>query len=98
MIAAAEFLQQRVIDLPQQFGLNIAVSPGVDNEQGIRDVTESISAFLKRGIIPNWFTLNVSCPNTEDDPTGNQTESYTRDLCVATLEQSSMKGMMFRYG
>ena len=30
-------------------------------------------------LIPNWFTLNVSCPNTEDDPTGNQTEAYTRD-------------------
>ena len=92
VIAAAEFLQQRVIDLPQQFGINIAVSPGEEHEQALRDVSESISAFLKRGIVPNWFTLNLSCPNTEDDPTGNQTESRTRELCVATLEQIKHEG------
>src|SRR5690606_28074553 len=71
--AAATFLLKHVIDLPHTFGINIAVSPGVDNEQAIIDIRESFNAFLKRGVIPNWFTLNVSCPNTEDDPTGNQT-------------------------
>jgi dihydroorotate dehydrogenase len=92
VIAAAEFLEERVIDLPQQFGINIAVSPGVEGEQALLNVSESISAFLKRGIVPNWFTLNVSCPNTEDDPTGNQTASRTRELCVAALAQIQHEG------
>lgn len=92
VIAAAEFLQKHVIDLPQQFGINIAVSPSVDDGRALQDVTESISAFLKRGIVPNWFTLNISCPNTEDDPTGNQAEGYTRDLCIAALEQIKYEG------
>jgi dihydroorotate dehydrogenase len=92
VIAAAEFLQERVIDLPEQFGINIAVSPGVDDDRALQDVTESISAFLKRGIIPNWFTLNVSCPNTEDDPSGNQTESRTREICLAALQQIKHEG------
>lgn len=92
VIAVAEFLEARVIDLPQQFGINIAISPGVEAEQAQTDVAESISAFLKRGIAPNWFTLNVSCPNTEDDPTGNQTASHTRDLCMAALEQIQHEG------
>jgi dihydroorotate dehydrogenase len=91
-VAAAEFLEERVIDLPQQFGINIAVSPGVADEPALVDVCESISAFLKRGIVPNWFTLNISCPNTETDPTGNQTEARTRDLCIAVLEQIRHEG------
>jgi len=83
--AAATFLLQHVIDLPHTFGVNIAVSPGVSDEQAVIDVRESFNAFLKRGVIPNWFTLNVSCPNTEDDPSGNQTESLTRSLCETAL-------------
>lgn len=87
--AAATFLLKNVIDLPRIFGINIAVSPGVDDEQAILDVAESFNAFLKRGVIPNWFTLNVSCPNTEDDPTGNQTESLTRALCEIAIKTIS---------
>jgi dihydroorotate dehydrogenase len=90
--AVAEFLLKHVIDLPQVFGINIAVSPGVSHEQAVSDVKESILAFLKRGVVPNWFTLNVSCPNTEDDPSGNQTESLTRDLCQAALNEISEAG------
>lgn len=84
--AAASFLFKHVIDLPHIFGINIAVSPGVNDEQAAIDVHESLNAFLKRGIVPNWFTLNVSCPNTEDDPTGNQTEALTRTLCEVALK------------
>ncbi|GAB5490110.1 MAG: quinone-dependent dihydroorotate dehydrogenase [Phototrophicaceae bacterium] len=83
--AAATFLLKHIINLPHVFGINIAVSPGVDDEQAVIDVAESFNAFLKRGVIPNWFTLNVSCPNTEDDPTGNQTEVLTRALCETAL-------------
>jgi dihydroorotate dehydrogenase len=87
-VAAAEFLQHHMLDLPHQFGINIAVSPGIDDTSTSQThITESIAAFLQRGVIPNWFTLNISCPNTEDDPSGNQTESSTRHLCEAALQQ-----------
>lgn len=84
--AAASFLLKHMIDLPHIFGINIAVSPSVSDEQAIIDIQESFNAFLKRGIVPNWFTLNISCPNTEDDPTGKQTEAFTRALCEASLK------------
>ena len=83
--AAAQFLSKHLIDLPHTFGINIAVSPSVSDEQAVLDVRESFDAFLKRDVIPNWFTLNVSCPNTDDDPSGNQTEHLTRALCEAAL-------------
>lgn len=92
VIAAAEFMLRHVIDLPQAFGINIAISPNVDDEQAVIDVRESLAAFLDREIVPNWFTLNVSCPNTEDDPSGNQTEGLTRHLCEAALEQIQNAG------
>ncbi len=90
--AAAEFMLKHVIDLPHTFGINIAVSPGVDDAQAVIDVKDSIRAFLKRGIVPNWFTLNVSCPNTEDDPTGNQTETLTHALCKMALDTIKQAG------
>lgn len=54
---------------------------------------ESFEAFLERGIRPTWFTLNLSCPNTEDDPGDHQTEARTRDLCtkvIARLENTPL--------
>ncbi|MEM9950968.1 MAG: hypothetical protein AAF846_05175 [Chloroflexota bacterium] len=90
--AASAFLLKNILELPHVFGINVAVSPGVDDEQAVVDVRESFSAFLKRGIVPNWFTLNVSCPNTEDDPSGNQTEQLTRALCETTLDTITQAG------
>lgn len=71
--AAAEFLAARKALLPEVYGINIAVTPGVDdpNQQNVESL-ESFDAFLRRDIIPAWFALNLSCPNTEDDPVGNQ--------------------------
>ena len=34
---------------------------------------------------PTWFTLNLSCPNTEDDPHGHQLEAETKQLCNAFI-------------
>lgn len=90
--AAATFMLKNVIDLPHIFGINIAVSPSVDDEQAVLDVAESFNAFLNRGVVPNWFTLNVSCPNTEDDPTGNQTETLTKALCETAIQMISDAG------
>lgn len=84
--AAAAFLGERRWHLPQIFGINVAVSPGVtdpDREQA--EVLESLALFVEQHVLPAWFTLNLSCPNTEDDPTGHQTEARTRQLCAAVV-------------
>ncbi|MBC8170604.1 MAG: hypothetical protein H7X77_02995 [Anaerolineae bacterium] len=78
-VAAAEFLAAR--PLPEIFGINIAVSPGItDLAQEHQEAVEAVDAFLSRGVRPAWFTLNISCPNTEDDPGNHQTETQTREL------------------
>lgn len=83
-VAAAAFLSQRRDRLPTVFGINIAPTPGLDDDsQDSHDVSEAIEAFIARGVHPSWFTLNVSCPNTEDDPGNRQTEDRTRTLCHA---------------
>ena len=85
-MAAARFLGDRRHKLPQAFGINIAVSPGVeDSDQQRREVVEALSFFLDAGVHPSWFTLNLSCPNTEDDPQGYQLEAETRQLCGAFI-------------
>ncbi len=92
--AAAMFLGMRKAQLPEEFGINIAVSPGVhDIDQQERDGIESLEFFLHEGVLPTWFTLNLSCPNTEDDPLGHQLEAETRRLCgafIKRLEQGSL--------
>lgn len=86
--AAAAFLARHAPDLPEVYGINIAVSPGVsDPAQEQREVIESVAAFLDAGLRPAWITLNLSCPNTEDDPGNHQTEHGTRRLCQAMIEQ-----------
>jgi dihydroorotate dehydrogenase len=85
--AAAEFLAARREQLPAVFGVNIAISPGVDDPaQQQQEVRQSLDFFLNAGLIPAWFTLNLSCPNTEDDPGGHQTEALTRTLCRAVID------------
>lgn len=82
--AAALFLAARQDALPAQYGLNIAVSPGVvDTAQQVDEVVYGLAAFIERGIRPTWFTLNLSCPNTEDDPRGHQTAEQARVVCGA---------------
>ena len=92
--AAAMFLGMRKELLPSEFGINIAVSPGVhDIDQQVQEVVESLDFFLDQGVLPTWFTLNLSCPNTEDDPLGHQLEAETRRLCgafISRLEQRSL--------
>lgn len=85
-MAASKFLGANKSHLPSEFGINIAVSPGVsDVNQQQTDVVEALEFFIIEGVIPTWFTLNISCPNTEDDPHGNQLESETKQLCNAFI-------------
>lgn len=87
-VAAAAFLAQNQAELPPVYGINIAISPGATGtDDQTQDIAESLSIFLDAGLHPSWFTLNVSCPNTEDDPTGNQTEALTRALCQTAVDR-----------
>ncbi len=90
--AAARFLGERRRQLPAEFGINIAVSPGVsDIDRQERDLVESLEFFLDADVHPTWFTLNLSCPNTEDDPQGFQLESETRRLCNALIARQRQR-------
>jgi dihydroorotate dehydrogenase len=84
--AAAAFLKLHSDQLPPIFGINIAVSPGVsDPAQEQREVLEALDFFLSESIYPSWLALNISCPNTEDDPGDHQTEDRMRQLCSAVI-------------
>ncbi|MCY4146054.1 MAG: hypothetical protein OXF90_06285 [Chloroflexi bacterium] len=86
--AAAIFLGARIQRLPRAFGINIAVSPGLsDLAQQQREIVEALLFFLDAGLRPSWFTLNISCPNTEDDPGGHQLEAGARSLCSAFVNE-----------
>ena len=51
--AAAKFLADRREKLPAEFGINIALSPGVEAiEQQERELFESLNFFLDAGLIP----------------------------------------------
>lgn len=82
--AAAQFLSGRRDKLPKEYGINIALSPGLDDiARQEEEVLEAIEFFLDAGVYPTWFTLNLSCPNTEDDPLGHQLEAEARRVCGA---------------
>ncbi len=84
--AAAYFLRARREHLPPIFGINLAISPGVDDpQQQIDELVEAADLFLDAHLNPSWLTLNLSCPNTEDDPAGHQTEALTRKLCESLV-------------
>lgn len=86
-VAAAEFLGMHADELPRQYGINLAVSPGVvDPALEVAEIEASAEAFLNRGVRPTWFTLNISCPNTEDDPAGHQTHEKTEQLVQALVK------------
>ncbi|MCU0465164.1 MAG: hypothetical protein MUF38_11415 [Anaerolineae bacterium] len=83
--AAAAFLKDK--PLPPVFGISLATTPGVDdpNQQGA-EVVEAVGFFLAAGIKPTWVTLNLSCPNTEADPQGAQSEALAQVVCAALVE------------
>jgi dihydroorotate dehydrogenase len=85
--AAATFLDQQRDLLPPIFGINIAVTPGVtDPQQECDEILQALDAFLSRTLHPSWITLNLSCPNTEYDPSSHQTEQKARSLCAAAVQ------------
>jgi dihydroorotate dehydrogenase len=92
--AAAAHLARHAPALPPVWGLNLAVSPGLaDVAESRREIAEAaaffVEAFARLGAGPSWFTLNLSCPNTEDDPRGNQSADLARALCATLVERTS---------
>ncbi|MFQ3568299.1 MAG: hypothetical protein SNJ59_15025 [Aggregatilineales bacterium] len=92
--AAADFLAARRDRLPPIFGINIAPTPGMtDFDRELADILDSLKLFIDAGVRPAWYTLNLSCPNTEDDPAGRQTAHKAQALCsaaVALLRQETI--------
>ena len=81
--AVAAFLARRRDQLPPVWGLNIATSPGVDDiGQQREELLAALDFFLGAGVRPGWFTLNISCPNTGDDPRGLHSAALLRELCA----------------
>ena len=92
--AAAEHLARHREALPATWGLNLAVSPGVsDPARSAAEISEAAAFFseafsgLDDG--PGWVTLNLSCPNTEDDPRGTQSAELAEALAGALAAASS---------
>jgi dihydroorotate dehydrogenase len=82
--AASEFLSKRRI--PGVFGISIATSPGESDPMvQAQHVAEAIALFLECGVKPAWFTVNLSCPNTEDDPHAGQTAQLADSVCKAAV-------------
>jgi dihydroorotate dehydrogenase len=89
--AAAAFLGAQVEALPRTWGISLAVSPGLDDpDEAEREIREAAAAFESalagHPRAPSWYTLNLSCPNTGDDPQGRQSEELARRLCAAVRE------------
>lgn len=84
--AAATFLGRNKNKLPKEFGINVAVSPGIDDvDEQRKELVESLNFFVVSDVLPTWFTLNLSCPNTGDDPLRHQLSSRTRQLCEGCI-------------
>ncbi len=89
--AAAAHLARHAADLPPVWGLNLAVSPGVTDRDQSRDEIVEAAGFFRDAFAgleagPSWLTLNLSCPNTEDDPRGRQSAELARALCGALVD------------
>ena len=50
-------------------------------------MTGALDCFLDAEVYPTWYTLNLSCPNTEDDPEQIQLADNVRRLCGAFVRR-----------
>lgn len=88
--AAAAHLGAHARDLPRTWGVSVATSPGVtDLETSRREVEAAARIFMDAlgdsGGRPSWLTLNLSCPNTEDDPSGTQSAELAEAICSSLV-------------
>ena len=83
--AAAGFLRSKGEALPRVWGISLAPTPGIEDlDAAAADLDESATAFVdafdRHPRPPAWYALNLSCPNTEDDPDAFQTDALARRL------------------
>ena len=83
--AAAGFLRSKGETLPRTWGVSLAPTPGVTDLDALaadldEGVTTFVDAFDRHPRPPQWYSLNLSCPNTEDDPDQLQTDALARSL------------------
>lgn len=88
--AAAAFLGRRQAHLPPTWGISLAVSPGLEDDAAAaaelaQAATVFEAALRGSGRGPSWYTLNLSCPNTDDDPLASQTGERARTLAGAVV-------------
>jgi dihydroorotate dehydrogenase len=92
--AAAAFLGARRAHLPDVWGVNLAPSPGVDDDDILHtELLEAVDLLLEAGLTPRWLTLNLSCPNTEDDPGARQTARQAETLTAALVQRLESTGI-----
>jgi dihydroorotate dehydrogenase len=72
------------------------VTPGLnDLDASAREIEEAAGFFeaafeaaaYRSGRAPGWYTLNLSCPNTEDDPGAHQTRARAMRLAGTLVER-----------
>jgi dihydroorotate dehydrogenase len=100
--SAAAYLAAHATALPPVWGLNLAVSPAVGDPVRSREeiVTAAgffVDAFAGTTAGPSWVTLNLSCPNTEDDPRGAQSAALAESLAGA-LDQVGLAPVWVKLG
>jgi dihydroorotate dehydrogenase len=95
--AAAAFLSLHRV--AGTYGVSIATTPEVDavDEQAAH-VAQAIGCFIDLGVRPDWFTVNLSCPNTEQDPSANQTETLAAAVCSAAVERAGTVPVWVKIG
>ncbi len=82
--AVASFLSLHKAHLPACYGINVAVTPGVEDTGELQaEMAESLAYLFDAGIAPTWLTLNVSCPSHAEEPSLQQTEGTVRALLQA---------------
>ena len=90
--AAAMYFGKRKDELPNIFGINISPVMQRDNniDAAIYYTQEAISLFLSHDVVPKWFTLNISCPNTDLISESDLVENL-RDLLSACSKVQGME-------
>lgn len=84
---------------PATFGISIATTPGEgDPAVQAEHVAQSIAFFLQHEVKPAWFTINLSCPNTEDDPQAAQTEQLAAQVAAAAVQAAGETPVWVKIG
>lgn len=95
--AAAKFLSRNPIG--GTYGISVATTPEVDAaEVQAAHVAQALGRFVEEGVRPDWFTVNLSCPNTEQDPTANQTAALASAVCAAAVERAGTVPVWVKVG